>query len=121
VSILTNSLARLLIWRVSTPKKLTRAVGQEPLAARAFGAARLAFTWLAVPLAFGYLLNALLTGVLRDPHYLRLGPAYDLGLAPGLINTVALAALARLGLWGAGKVVKLLTPAASGIARAVNV
>src|SRR5207302_1985094 len=105
----------------STPKQITRAAaGQEPLALQLIAAARRALTWLAFPLALGYLLNALLTGVLRDPHYLRLGPAYDLGLAPGLVNTVALAALARLGLLGAGKLLKLLT-AAAGVARAVNV
>ncbi len=121
VSVLTSSAARLLIWRVSTPRKVTRAAaGPVALPLRAVAAARRAFTWLLFPLAFGYLLNALLTGVLRDPRYLRLGPAYDLGLAPGLVNTFALAALARVAVWGAGQLVKVLAPAAARVAQAAN-
>jgi phosphate transport system permease protein len=124
VSILTNSLARVLIWRTTHggPTSTTPHPGLLGMLRQAVATVRRALGLVVPPLVVGYLVNALLTSILHDSQYLPLGPVYSVGLAPELVNIVALAvllwALVRACRW---LVNRLVPSGTSAVPRTVNV
>jgi phosphate ABC transporter permease protein PstC/phosphate ABC transporter permease subunit PstA len=99
VSIITNSLARLLIWRVASGRAASR--GASRLAgsgsARAFSQAWAFLAWLLPLLVLAGVTHWLLAGIFRTPRYLPFAElVYGQPLSPGLINVVVLVALYAL-------------------------
>jgi phosphate transport system permease protein len=109
VSIITNALARLLIWRVASGRSAARASHlAESGPARAFALVQTGLGWLLPLLVLAYVTHWLLTGICRGPHYLPLADVvYGQPLPPGLTNVVVLAALYALGFVAARGLLRL--------------
>jgi phosphate transport system permease protein len=93
VSILTNSLARVLIWRVSASGRPTRSKPLPPelqVVANVFGMVRRTVAWLLPLLVLAFVANWLLAHMLGSPRYLP-APVYMAG-APLAVNLAVLIA-----------------------------
>jgi phosphate transport system permease protein len=119
VSVLTNSLARVLIWRVSAGGGGRPAAHRGPVG-NALGAVRQAAGWLLPVVVLAYVTDWLLAHALREPRYLPLGPLYGLEVEPALLNVAALAVLLVLGFWGGARLLRLLAADPGRFARLVN-
>jgi phosphate ABC transporter permease protein PstC/phosphate ABC transporter permease subunit PstA len=123
VSIITNALARLLIWRVASGRAAARGASRvaESGPARAFSLARALLAWLLPLLVCAYVTHWLLSGIFRTPRYLPLGEVvYGQPLSPGLTNVVVLVALYALAFAAARGLLRLAFREFTRFAGAVN-
>ncbi|MCI0460101.1 MAG: phosphate ABC transporter permease subunit PstC [Gemmataceae bacterium] len=118
VSVITNALARVLIYRVSARGGATQPA--ETLPGQILGTARRAVAWAAPLLILGCLTHWLLAGILHDPKYLPLDFLYRWGANPLLANVPVLAGLYVLLFWGGGAVVQFLARDPTRFYGAVN-
>jgi phosphate transport system permease protein len=129
VSVIINSLARLLIWRVTTGRTIAGTADVGPAWRRDLAAGlRLVrrVAGLLLPLlVFAFVVNWLLGSILRTRTYL---PLESLGLEvlyarsqhPALVNIPVLMAASVLVFWGVQLLLRLLAANATRFAKVVN-
>ncbi|HYT90103.1 MAG TPA: phosphate ABC transporter permease subunit PstC, partial [Gemmataceae bacterium] len=130
VTVITNTLARLLIWRVTAATTIVRGPDTRPLWRQRVGQVatllRAGAGFVFPLLVVAFVANWLLTNLLRTPAYLPvqwvgLPDAYGYFTSPVVLNLVVLMAATLLVFWGVRWLIRLIAADPTRFAKIVNV